>query len=95
MTRTSITVSMVMAILLAGPVVTYAEAVLYTPDRWHTRIYFTVSHLSVVDQKPATTNIAGPGPGNGHGECGRDSSINGVAALFQYFDAGRRRNRRR
>ena len=47
MTRTSITVFMVMAILLAGPVVTYAEAVLYTPDRWHTRIYFTVSHMGL------------------------------------------------
>ncbi len=47
MTRTSITVSIALAILLAGPGVTYAEAVLYTPDRWHTRIYFTVSHMGL------------------------------------------------
>ncbi len=47
MIRTSITVSMALAILLSGPVVTYAEAVLYTPDRWHTRIYFTVSHMGL------------------------------------------------
>ena len=47
MTRTSITVSIASAILLAGPVVTYAEAVLYTPDKWHTRIYFTVSHMGL------------------------------------------------
>ncbi len=47
MTRTSITVSMALAILLSGPVVTHAEAVLYTPDKWHTRIYFTVSHMGL------------------------------------------------
>jgi polyisoprenoid-binding protein YceI len=28
-------------------IVTYAEPVLYTPDRWHTRIYFTVSHMGL------------------------------------------------
>jgi polyisoprenoid-binding protein YceI len=26
-----------------------AEAVRYTPDRWHTRIYFTISHMGLSD----------------------------------------------
>ena len=47
MTRNSIPVSMALVILLSGPVVTYAEPVLYTPDKWHTRIYFTVSHMGL------------------------------------------------
>ena len=47
MTRYSITASIALAILFAGPIVTYAEAVLYTPDKWHTRIYFTVSHMGL------------------------------------------------
>ena len=47
MTRTSIPVSIVLLILLSGPAVTYAEPVLYTPDKWHTRIYFTVSHMGL------------------------------------------------
>ncbi len=47
MIHTSITVSIVLVILLAASAVTQAEPVLYTPDRWHTRIYFTVSHMGL------------------------------------------------
>ena len=47
MTRKSIAVCLVLAIVLPAPVVTYAEPVLYTPDKWHTRIYFTVSHMGL------------------------------------------------
>ena len=47
MTRYSITASIVLGILFAAPVVTSAEAVRYTPDKWHTRIYFTVSHMGL------------------------------------------------
>ena len=47
MIHTSITVSMVLVILLSASAVTQAEPVLYTPDRWHTRIYFTVSHMGL------------------------------------------------
>lgn len=35
------------AILLASPA--FADAVRYTPDRWHTRIYFTISHMGLSD----------------------------------------------
>ncbi len=47
MIHTSITVSIVLVILLSASAVTQAEPVLYTPDRWHTRIYFTVSHMGL------------------------------------------------
>ncbi len=47
MTRKSIAVCLVLAIVLPAPVVTYAEPVLYTPDKWHTRIFFTVSHMGL------------------------------------------------
>ena len=47
MTCKSIAVSMALAIPLAAPAVTYAEPVLYTPDKWHTRIYFTVVHMGL------------------------------------------------
>jgi len=47
MIHTSIAVSIVLAILLSASAVTQAEPVLYTPDRWHTRIYFTVSHMGL------------------------------------------------
>ena len=46
MSRSSITEAMLMAILLAGPVVTYAEAVLYTPRAHHTFAHAT----AVVDE---------------------------------------------
>ena len=35
----------VLLTLFALPV--FAEPVLYTPDRWHTRIYFTLSHMGL------------------------------------------------
>lgn len=47
MSRKSIAVSVTALILLSGTSVTYAEPTLYTPDRWHTRIYFTVSHMGL------------------------------------------------
>ena len=47
MIHRSIAVSIVLVILLAASAVTQAEPVLYTPDRWHTRIYFTVSHMGL------------------------------------------------
>jgi len=47
MIRKSIAVSIMLATLLQAPAVTYAEPLLYTPDRWHTRIYFTVSHMGL------------------------------------------------
>jgi len=47
MIRKSIAVSMMLATQLYAPAVTYAEPLLYTPDRWHTRIYFTVSHMGL------------------------------------------------
>jgi len=47
MTHKSIAVSVALVILLIGPAVTYAEPVLYTPDKWHTRIYFTVVHMGL------------------------------------------------
>ena len=47
MTRNSIAVLIALAVLLAASVVTQAEPVLYTPDKWHTRIYFTVSHMGL------------------------------------------------
>lgn len=28
---------------------TFADAVVYTPDRWHTRIYFNISHMGLSD----------------------------------------------
>ena len=34
-------------ILLAQSVL--AEPVRYTPDRWHTRVYFTLSHMGLSD----------------------------------------------
>ncbi len=43
----SIAVSLTALILVSAPVVTHAEPTLYTPDRWHTRIYFTVSHMGL------------------------------------------------
>ncbi len=43
----SIAVSIMALVLLSGTFVTYAEPTLYTPDRWHTRIYFTVSHMGL------------------------------------------------
>jgi polyisoprenoid-binding protein YceI len=43
----SIAVSVTAFVLLSGTFVTYAEPTLYTPDRWHTRIYFTVSHMGL------------------------------------------------
>ncbi len=47
MTRTSIAVFIALVILLSASAVTQAEPVLYTPDKWHTRIYFTVSHMGL------------------------------------------------
>ncbi len=47
MTRNSIAPSAAIAVLMAASVVTYAEPVLYTPDSWHTRIYFTVNHMGL------------------------------------------------
>lgn len=47
MSRKSIAVSVTVLVLLTGPSVTYAEPTLYTPDRWHTRIYFTLSHMGL------------------------------------------------
>ena len=38
-----------------------------------------------VDQKAATANIAGTGLGDGQGEAGGNSGINGVAPVFQYL----------
>lgn len=43
----SIALSTALVVLVAAPVVTHAEPVKYTPDRWHTRIYFTVSHMGL------------------------------------------------
>jgi polyisoprenoid-binding protein YceI len=43
----SIAVSLTALILVSAPVVTHAEPTLYTPDRWHTRIYFTLSHMGL------------------------------------------------
>jgi polyisoprenoid-binding protein YceI len=45
--RKSIAVFTVLVILLSETSVTYAEPTLYTPDRWHTRSYFTVSHMGL------------------------------------------------
>ena len=50
---------------------------------------------AVIDEKATATDIAARGPGNSLSECCRNSSVNGITALFQYFDAGRRRNGRR
>ena len=47
MIQKSIPASVVMALLMAASVVTHADPVLYTPDRWHTRIYLTVSHMGL------------------------------------------------
>ena len=47
MSRKSIAVFTALVILLSATAVTYAEPTLYTPDRWHTRIYFTVSHMGL------------------------------------------------
>ena len=47
MTRTSIAVLLALVTLLTAAVVTQAEPVLYTPDKWHTRIYFTVNHMGL------------------------------------------------
>ena len=47
MSRNSIAVSAALLVLQTAPAVTHAEPVLYTPDRWHTRIYFTVSHMGL------------------------------------------------
>ena len=37
----------ILLLFLALPA--FAEPVLYTPDRWHTRIYFTLSHMGLSD----------------------------------------------
>ena len=47
MIRTSIAVFIALVALLSASAVTQAEPVLYTPDKWHTRIYFTVSHMGL------------------------------------------------
>jgi len=47
MTRMSIALFIAPAILLSFAAVTHAEPVLYTPDKWHTRIYFTVNHMGL------------------------------------------------
>lgn len=47
MTRTSIAVLLALVTLLTAAVVTQAEPALYTADKWHTRIYFTVSHMGL------------------------------------------------
>ena len=47
MTRTSIAVLLALATLLTAAAVTQAEPALYTADKWHTRIYFTVSHMGL------------------------------------------------
>jgi polyisoprenoid-binding protein YceI len=47
LSRKSIAVFTLLAVMLTGSFVTYAEPILYTPDRWHTRIYFTVSHMGL------------------------------------------------
>ncbi len=36
-----------LAVLLLAPNSVLAEAVRYTADRWHTRIYFTISHMGL------------------------------------------------
>jgi len=45
--RRSITVYTALVTLLSATIVTHAEPVLYTADRWHTRIYFTLSHMGL------------------------------------------------
>jgi polyisoprenoid-binding protein YceI len=46
-THSSLAALTALATLVSGPLVTHAEPILYTPDRWHTRIYFTVSHMGL------------------------------------------------
>ena len=43
----SIAASVVLTICMAASIVTHAEPVLYTADKWHTRIYFTVDHMGL------------------------------------------------
>jgi polyisoprenoid-binding protein YceI len=45
--RTSIAVLAAWVTVLGMASVTHAEPVLYTADKWHTRIYFTVNHMGL------------------------------------------------
>ena len=47
MTHTSIAVLLALVTLLTAAAVTQAEPVLYTADKWPTRIYFTVNHMGL------------------------------------------------
>jgi len=49
MIRISIAVFITLATLLTVATVTHAEPVLYTADKWHTRIYFSVNHMGLSD----------------------------------------------
>ncbi len=42
-------VSMTIIVLFLLMTSAIAESVRYTPDRWHTRIYFTISHMGLSD----------------------------------------------
>lgn len=45
MNRFSIAITVLFLLLTSA----FAESVRYTPDRWHTRIYFTISHMGLSD----------------------------------------------
>ncbi len=40
-------ISLTIIVLLAVAANAFGDAVRYTPDRWHTRIYFTISHMGL------------------------------------------------
>ena len=46
MTTKRLLLSVIATLLVTS---SFADAVRYTPDRWHTRIYFTISHMGLSD----------------------------------------------
>ncbi len=47
MIQKSIAVAAAATVWFAATIVSHAEPLLYTADKWHTRIYFTVNHMGL------------------------------------------------
>ncbi len=47
MIHKSIAVAAAATVLFTATIVSHAEPLLYTADKWHTRIYFTVNHMGL------------------------------------------------